>query len=1855
MNLNDILELEDNKIVFESLCENKNVVPFIGAGLSVLDVGKNGKTYPLWKEFLESFRLTDEEKLQIHELLEQELYEEAASYIVETSDMGSFRDRVKYVFSENRMLKFPLTNTLNLIPNMFNGAVLTTNLDKVLENAWAKAGFDFKAVITPDSRDQLNRSLRQGDRNLIKLHGSVEEDTWYVITKEQYDHRYGQDSGAKNLGNDFIKDLSKYFVSRSFLFLGSSLKGDRFLKVFSRIKSKDDHIEHFAILPLEHRGNDQIKRIRKLREDYGIRVIWYEDGKYESIYHILRAVYERWVDKGFVTRKKKHDDLKQIKNYISAFSVDDENIDESLSLLLGYVDREIQPRTLVERFLSPGAYINRGDKFRILFKNKIDDVKLLSVTSNLGRDELEDEVSYKELVDGISSKTSKGRYLIVGEAGSGKTALTHFMVDRFLKNLNLGDGTEPTDGMMAIRIPCFLFKTLDEIVDPGFFSKIYQGLDTAKPLVLEWMKMGKVCVIFDGLDELYLNPEKPDKIDLEGANINRRLLGLNEYHPEDADKLLNQEANYIYQVVGQLMNTYSKCPIIFTSRIHFYDNHLLYRVSSGKDLGIRLFQIKPLTRCQQNKYIRSRVGNDDELAEAIIHKIHNTANLYDLAPVPVLLEMIVYILMLERDKKILNDSNKTQEIKGRFFIYNQIVDTWCKFNSEKIKQGFRKVRGKLSHSFLQELSDADDDDLKEKHPANDIHTRLLSELLMIVALAMFKNENESHGGLLIKEGAVKNYLTEVASLNETDAGYLISIMNSIYSESENVEKKHKAKSEMYAFSHKTILEFLVAKAIYLKLMPNNANRVDLSKGQILLNGIGLQDLLGVPIDFQDDDEVLRFVGEFAQSKDERRTATQTLLKLLESRKDEKGKEQPSVININIVKILAHINYKDLSIDGAVRQLKLGVEHQKRFKTLFRNRNLKGIRLIDTNFSGQDFSRANLSEGILRGAGLAKCDFSRANFTEANLRAAYLGESASIWSMTITGDQIITDDGGGDLEVRELTKGVRRFKDSYKDNIIWDIHGDTISGEQIAVSAQQGNTLSFLNINSGKRLRFMRKHNETLFACCISESSKVFFAGLRGNVYVINNLSPLWEESDFNVFETNGQNRMDYPESFRHKHHRDTIFGLALSTDQNHLHSCGADGVIHCWNVEAFESKPSLSSGIPQSLDFYSVLDGETDEGNALRKLRVVEFRGHDYVIAGSQLGTLLILKVVYNHGKVKYREVLKWKNLHDDWILDVHCCPYNDDILVFTASGDQYAKALLMSKILNDEDDDIHTCWERFFTSALLSIYSFEDHVYFGSYDGSVLREEVSYVVKAASSNVKQGMLVSDHVFQSVNRQPSSLVKNAKNANFNGVKGLNKGRILLLSRKGANVSIENSISQYKIDFCSAQHKFIESFVDELTAYDAESFENCLDSFLAEFNEEKPVLRHILADLNGFVQVQSQSEGREDLSEGNDSQNDGTINSRLGHEVIGVFESFLSLKTILATIGMVYYWLKRDYSKPDSNGKLFRDFLMKKLKSGPWTKEHSRLRYQEVFMDVQRISRTYLESHYGEGSCHNEIFEICHESYVTQSNLRDFCDFIAGKEVNSQIPSSLNWSNFKLANIWTVISNSFWTGSSNIAETYFEDFAAKIYKCCAEMQQFLIESITHEIRKKLSQKGPGSSLHYHDFATGKKGTIAVGVYNNLSEHERSRVTITASDSSDDIVDMLSGYLVSHGIRIYTEVQNMACIEVSGELDIITQSLGGHHLPKDEISSMYTSFLNKLSDGGIIGVSDVMLQPIKILAGLPDDVGAPEYPYDVRNLEEFLSQNQLKSLVHLQSDCFPKLGENDGFYTAQVYKKMSHERD
>jgi hypothetical protein len=277
---------------------------------------------------------------------------------------------------------------------------------------------------------------------------------------------------------------------------------------------------------------------------------------------------------------------------------------------------------------------------------------------------------------------------------------------------------------------------------------------------------------------------------------------------------------------------------------------------------------------------------------------------------------------------------------------------------------------------------------------------------------------------------------------------------------------------------------------------------------------------------------------------------------------------------------------------------------------------------------------------------------------------------------------------------------------------------------------------------------------------------------------------------------------------------------------------------------------------------------------------------------------------------------------------------------------------------------------------------------------------------------------------------------------------------------------------------------------------------------------------------------------------------------------------------------------------------------------------------------------------------DRLFEICQEDYRENAALRAVLDFLAGAPAAAQIPAAL--PGIGIDDLWAELNNAFWNGGAEIAQTYFNTFQDGLYRCCGQAQHFLQAQIVAALREQLARR-PEGRLCYLDLATGFNGTIACGVYEALEARERDQVTFIASDSDPNCVAHLSESCHQRGWAIEVRPENMADLQLDPQtLAVVSQAMGGHHVQAPRRQEMYARLAGALIPGGTLAIADVAAQPLKILACLCDDLGAPEDPYDCRSLGETFPDLGLSLTA---SSRFPELWDGEGFYTAAAFRKLT----
>lgn len=266
---------------FDHLCdriERGDVVPFVGAGLSV----PGG--FPSWKDHLrDQWRTAGLDPATVGALLAAGRYEEVVDQIERARSRDTFVQELRDSFDRNGTIP----DSLYLLSELFTDTLITTNYDRLIEQAFDVGGGKSVEVLTPKT---ILNAPDSSKTTLLKLHGDILKPAGCIMSRNQYDEAYGD--AAIDLSRPLAQVLDYHFRNSNLLFLGCNLNEDRTIRVFEAIKANAveeaaDLPQHFAIeqCPADQQGipdrNDYLLRL-------GITPIWFEADRFEFVEGLLR-------------------------------------------------------------------------------------------------------------------------------------------------------------------------------------------------------------------------------------------------------------------------------------------------------------------------------------------------------------------------------------------------------------------------------------------------------------------------------------------------------------------------------------------------------------------------------------------------------------------------------------------------------------------------------------------------------------------------------------------------------------------------------------------------------------------------------------------------------------------------------------------------------------------------------------------------------------------------------------------------------------------------------------------------------------------------------------------------------------------------------------------------------------------------------------------------------------------------------------------------------------------------------------------------------------------------------------------------------------------------------------------------------------------------------------------------------------------------------------------------------------------------------------------------------------------------------------------------------------------------------
>lgn len=261
------------------------ITPFIGAGASI----SAGCTS--WYRYLENKGREvglGEAEIKLH--LDENRLEDLLD-LIENQPRGA---AFEFYFEQDFEHANPEDSYVWDFPDLFNGCVITTNFDRVIESCYDKQGKSFKEkTVGLNNPSSFIKAITRGDRYLLKLHGNIDDPNYRVFKKGEYQQAYsGNDQQLVDMTYPLPKLLSNLYSSHSFLFIGCSLDVDRTVKTFELILESGESTkiaDHYAII--EKPGSDEkYYDLERQLMMCNIKPIWFDTGSYERVGEIVELM-----------------------------------------------------------------------------------------------------------------------------------------------------------------------------------------------------------------------------------------------------------------------------------------------------------------------------------------------------------------------------------------------------------------------------------------------------------------------------------------------------------------------------------------------------------------------------------------------------------------------------------------------------------------------------------------------------------------------------------------------------------------------------------------------------------------------------------------------------------------------------------------------------------------------------------------------------------------------------------------------------------------------------------------------------------------------------------------------------------------------------------------------------------------------------------------------------------------------------------------------------------------------------------------------------------------------------------------------------------------------------------------------------------------------------------------------------------------------------------------------------------------------------------------------------------------------------------------------------------------------------
>jgi hypothetical protein len=219
----------------------RRCILFLGAGVAASAQNSSGQRPLDWNAFL--LKATElisniDNRDKVTQLIDERRFPLALNAISDLADIGDYQSLLNECFNNSSFIPSELHSVIVDIDFRF---VITTNFDKIYEKQCLNVSNEGFKVI-PYYSESLADEIRSDTRLIIKAHGSIDDLSKMVFTREQY-HR------AKKNHPEFYNLLKALLLTNTCVFIGCGMEDPDVLLLLEELKmTTNTQRPHYALL-----------------------------------------------------------------------------------------------------------------------------------------------------------------------------------------------------------------------------------------------------------------------------------------------------------------------------------------------------------------------------------------------------------------------------------------------------------------------------------------------------------------------------------------------------------------------------------------------------------------------------------------------------------------------------------------------------------------------------------------------------------------------------------------------------------------------------------------------------------------------------------------------------------------------------------------------------------------------------------------------------------------------------------------------------------------------------------------------------------------------------------------------------------------------------------------------------------------------------------------------------------------------------------------------------------------------------------------------------------------------------------------------------------------------------------------------------------------------------------------------------------------------------------------------------------------------------------------------------------------------------------------------------------------------